>query len=313
MGRKVLFFSGLFLILALPGLIFFFRSPVLIVSDAPFAGLYGPSRLRRRQVEASAALFRRVKPVFVADNAGADLVSFAVEEAGSRPYAVIFPYRYAEGGRRYAGQFPQAPVVILDTRREENPPVLGPPGETPVSGNLITLKTHRREDFFRAGLLAGCIFRAKKAGEDHAEGGILVFQEKSLSPADKNAFLEGLRKADIDRQPLFLNSPAEYGGVAEASCVILSGAAGEFLDRNLKIPQILFSWLDPALTPRETFVIFDDSPWALAPEAVRLAVRGEGHGKDTVSSDIIFPGGRIADKKLARDMKRALKVPLPEG
>jgi hypothetical protein len=313
MGRKLLFFSGLFLILALPGLIFLSRAPVLIVGDAPFVSLYGASRLRQRQLEASAALFRRVKPVLVADNAGPDLVAFAVEEAASRPYGVIFPYRYAEGGRRYAGQFPGVRVIILDTRREENfpspePPV--PPGETPDSGGPLTLKTRRQEDFFRAGLMAGRIFRA--GGQDTG-GGILVFLEKALSRADKDALLAGVQQSEAGRLPLFLNSPAEYGAVAEASCAILTGAAAEFLDRNLKIPHILFSWQDPDMASRETFIIFDDSPWALAPEAVRLAARRGGDGKKDISSDIIFPPGRIADKKLLRDLKRFARVPLPEG
>lgn len=308
-----MFFSGLFLILVLPGAIFFFRAPVLIVSDLPFIGLYGPSRLWHRRVENSIALFRRVKPVLVADNAGPDLVAFAVEEADARPFCVIFPYRYVDGGRRYAGQFPEVPVIILDTRPEGAPSLSGPPGESPDSGRLITLKTRRQEDFFRAGFMAGCFFRAGEAGETGAGGGILVFQEKSLSRADKDALMAGVRKSEVDRLPLFLNSPAEYGGLAEASCVILSGPAAEFLDRSLAIPQILFSWLDPAMTPWETLVIFDDSPWALAPEAVRLAVRGTGDRKDAISSDIIFPRGRIADKKLLKDLRRSLRVSLPEG
>jgi hypothetical protein len=311
MDRRVFFVMGLFFILAVPGLIFFLRAPVLVVGDASFAGLYGPARLRRRQFEASAALFRRVKPVLVADNAGPDLVVFAVEEAGSRPFCVIFPYRYADGGRRYAGQFPETPVVILDTRPED-PLVPGQPEAAPDSGRLTTLKTRRREDFFRAGLMAGCIFRAGKAGEEHSGGAILVFQERSLSQTDKNAVTAGLQMSGLDSQPLFLNTPAEYGGLAEASCVIVSGPAAEFLDRNLKIPQILFSWLDPAMSSQETFVIFDDSPWALAPEAVRQG-RAEGSGKGDISSDIIFPKGRIADKRLLKDLKRSLRVPLPEG
>jgi hypothetical protein len=298
-----MFFSGLFLVLALPGLIFLFRGPVLIVGDAPFAGLYGVSRLRQRQIEASAALFRRVKPVTVADNAGPDLVAFAVEEAGSRPYAVIFPYRYADGARRYAGQFPQVRVIILDTRREENFP---PPEDAADSGGPVTLKTRRREDFFRAGFMAGRISRA--GGQDAGE--ILVFLERALSRADKDAFLAGTQKSESGKLPLFLNSPAEYGGIGEASCAVLTGAAAEFLDRNLKIPLILFSWQDPAMTSRETFVIFDDSPWALAPKAIRLAA---GAGKGDISSDIIFPPGRIADKNLLRDLKRFARTPLPEA
>jgi hypothetical protein len=313
MGRKVLFFLGLFLILCLPGLIFLLRPPVLIVGDGPFVSLYGTSRLRQRQFEASASLFRQVKPVLVADTAGPDLVAFAVEEAYSRPFCVIFPYRYADGGRRYAEQFPEVRVIILDTRPAEISPPPEPPAEFPDAGVPVTLKTRRREDFFRAGLLAGRISRAGKADSPDTGGGILVFMERALSRTDKDALLAGTQKSEAAKLPLFLNAPAEYGGLAEASCAVLTGSAAEFLDRNLKIPLILFSWQDPAMTSRETFIIFDDSPWALAPEAVRLAVRGGEDRKSDISSDIIFPPGRIADKKLLRDLKRVARLPLPEG
>jgi hypothetical protein len=317
MNRRVLFVSGAFLALVLPGLVFLLRSPVLIVSDGPFMSLYGESRVRQRQRAAAIALFRRVKPVLVAESAGPDLVVFAVEAADPRPYGVIFPYRYADGGRRYGVRFPRVRTVILDHRSW--PAVAGgedagPPGERRAAGEPVVLRIRRRDDFYRAGLMAGLMARSSSLSAEHSGAGgpdsggeVLVFQERSLSPADKNALLTGLREQGAG-QSRFLNSPAEYDGLEGASCVILTGPAGEFLDRNLKIPVLLFSWLDPALSSRETLVIFDDSSWALAEAALRLAKRGEG---GEIPSRLVFPRGRIADKGLARELRRAGRAAHP--
>ncbi|MDR1100402.1 MAG: hypothetical protein LBL28_07985 [Treponema sp.] len=311
-----MFFSGLFCALVIPGLVFLVRSPVLVINDLPFVSLYGASRIKQRQIRASISLFRRVKPVMVAENAGTDIVVFAVEEADSRPHCVIFPARYADGGRRYAGQFPGIRVIILDSMPAETAAGQAPPEED--QGRLIMLRTRRLEDFYRAGLCAAIIARsemgrsAKNSPETGAAdpgGEILVFQEKSFSPMDKTAFSTGMQRQGNTTQPHYLNSPAEYAGIQDASCAVVNGSALDFLDRNLKIPIILFSWYNPALTSRETLLVFDDSPWALAAEAVKQADRDEGIGD--IPSDIVFPRGRIADKGLLRDLKRAAGGPVP--
>jgi hypothetical protein len=301
MGRKVFFLAGLFLILALPGLVFFLRSPVLIVTDTSFLSLYGSRRIREKQAAASIRLFRRVKPVIVAENAGTDVFVFAVEEADSRPYCVIFPSRYYEGALRYAGQFPLIPVLSLGA---------GPGGSHPETGRLVSAGIHREADLYRAGRCAGLI--VEKSAETW-EGGngenILVLPGHALSPADRRVLLAGLREQGIETAPRFLNSAAEAAGFQGISCVILAGPAAEYLEKNLKIPVILFSWLDPALTSRETVMIFDDSPWALAVPAVKLAVRGEGGVN--IPSGTVFPRGRIADKELLRNVKKAARDVAP--
>jgi hypothetical protein len=252
-------------------------------------GLYGASRIRQRQTAASIALFRRVKPVIIAENAGPDLAVFAVEEADARPHAVIFPYRYAEGGRRYAGQFPRTQVIILDNGAGG--------GGSGGAGGPAHINTRRREDLYRAGLMAGLISQSRP-------GDILVFQESSLSPADKNAFSAGLRARGGEKPALFLNSAAEYAEFQTASCAVLAGGAPDFLDQDPEIPVILFSWLDPALTSREVLLVFDDSPWALAGAALRAARTGEAD----IPSNIVFPRRRIADKGLLRSLKQAARA-----
>jgi hypothetical protein len=86
--------------------------------------------------------------------------------------------------------------------------------------------------------------------------------------------------------------------------------ADNYLDNNPVIPTILFSWLDPGVTPREIKLIVDDSPWAQAAAAVKLLHPKEGaapvSGPVLVPSEILIPGGRIGDAGLKRDIQTAL-------
>jgi hypothetical protein len=305
MSRKVLFFTGLFFVLALPGLIFFLRSPVLIVTDTPFLGIYGTRRILEKRAGASIRLFRRVKPVIVAESAGADVFVFAVEEAASKPYCVIFPSRYHEEGRRYAEQFPEIPVISLGAKPGDVLP--GGPGR------LITVGIRREVDFYQAGRCAGIIAqRARETGGPGDTESVLVFPGQSLSAADRSSLAAGLRTRGIELVPRFLYSSAEIAEFQQGACAVLTGSAAEYLEQNLKIPVILFSWLDPALTPRETVMIFDDSPWALAVPAVKMAVRDDIRDIDAyIPSDTVFPRGRITDKELLRTLKEAALNVLP--
>jgi hypothetical protein len=56
-------------------------------------------------------------------------------------------------------------------------------------------------------------------------------------------------------------------------------------------------------------MIFDDSPWALAVPAVKLAVRGDMGAN--IPSDAVFLRGRIADKELLRNLKEAARHEAP--
>jgi hypothetical protein len=56
-------------------------------------------------------------------------------------------------------------------------------------------------------------------------------------------------------------------------------------------------------------MVFDDSPWALAVPAVKLALRGEPGVN--IPSEVVFPRGRIADKQLMRTVKKAARNVLP--
>jgi hypothetical protein len=128
-----------------------------------------------------------------------------------------------------------------------------------------------------------------------------VYQNREPA-AVREALREGLKREGYEKEPLFLNAGADPGDMQGVSCVILAGEAQPFLEKNLSVPVILFSWLDPALTPAEVKVIFDDSAWALA--AAALGRGGDGR----VVSRAIFPRGRTGGPALKR-LKEAAAVP----
>jgi hypothetical protein len=258
---------------ALAGL-FCLRSPVLVITDSSFNGLYGSKRTWFSVFESSVALGCRVIPVPVSESAAPDLVLLALEAASSSPRAVLFPYRYYESGRRYKEQFPGVPVLILGLRG----------GEVPAGEGLIPVYTDRATDFYRAGLCAALLARE---GESR---NILVFSDGTMAEGEREAFLEGLRAQGFVKNPLYPDLNSDYQTYQDVSCAVLTGPAARFLAENRGIPVILFSWLDPALTPGEIKVIFDDSPWAVAVRAVKAVEQGAEQG--FFPSRSLVPRGR---------------------
>jgi hypothetical protein len=293
--RKNFFFplvlAVLFLALALTAAAFFTRPPALVVSDLSFDALYGLRRGFQRQAEASLRLFRPVKKVLIAENAGPDAVIFALEEASSRPWAVLAPYRYAQGLRRYAEQHPGTPALILGGR------------ENIREGQLLSLAVDTRLDSYRAGRSAAFLTGGK-------EGEILVFQEERDFPVNREAFLAGLRAEDCPVNPLYLSGYTDYPGYDNVSCVVLGTVAQSFLGRNTGVPVILFSWLDPAFSPGNVKLVFDDSPWGMSVEAFRSVPEAR---EGPVPSDIFLLSGRIGQKELLKKIKTAITDGFKDG
>lgn len=292
-----------FIIMAIFCSVFFLRSPALVVSDAPFIALYGTWRTRWQQILASVALFRPVKPVIVADGVGADVLVFAVEQASSRPYCVLFPHRYREAALRYHEEFPQIPVALIKGRAAEAyfPDSNEGPG-------LFEFETDRETDLYRAGVCAGII---SNAGEDALQPEenrplqsiIVVFTDSQMPMNERELIARGVQEQNPQQEVVFLNSISMMPEAEDVSCVIIEGSGLGYLEKNLKIPVILFTWLDPSLTAREVFAIFDDSPWALAVPAVKMVVKEQIEGK--ISSKLLFFSARIADNGVFRQLKNS--------
>jgi hypothetical protein len=292
--------GGLALLFALPAVLFFLRSPVLILTDGPFDALYGVSRARKVRAAVSLRLFRPVKPVRAAETAGSDAILLMLEAASSRPYCVLFPWRYEEGARRYADEFPSVPVFVLGTGE-------GSAGGAGAAGQerpaLRYVETDTETDFYRAGRCAAIL-----AGT--ARRRILVFQRGPAPRGRREAFVRGLRDEGNDSEPRYPDIADSVSVYQDVSVAVLAAKPGNFLEQNLPVPAILFSWLDPALSPREMKVVFDDSPWAMAVRAVKMAKTEERVLR--IPSAVRIPPDRIADGETLRRLKEAIRAPFPE-
>jgi hypothetical protein len=294
--RKGYILLGMGILLAgFLGVGFWFRAPVLFVMDAPFNALYGPRRTKIKRLETSIRMLRQLKPVIIGDNTGPDMVSFAVEEAHASPYGVLFPYRYYEGAERYVAQFPQVPVFILGARNRD-----------PKVAGAIFVGTDAMLDLYRAGLCAGIIagHEAQENGDESAlQGEVLFFQSEGISTEYREAFSMGLREQGFTKEPQYLNINQDYADIYNISCVVIQGQVSSFLERNLEIPVILFSWVDPYLTSRAVKLVFDDSPWAVVRKMVAMIPKRQG---EAVPSEWVIPGHRILDKEVSGRLKKAL-------
>jgi len=233
--------------------VFYLRSPVIVVTDNSFIQLYGTARLSFRVIRSSLEFFRRVIPVTVYESAGNDLVALAVESVSRSPRAVLFPDRYLEGARLYKEKKPEAPVIVMTGREYV------PTDETA----LVFAGTDIVTDLYRAGLSAGLLAGDKKT---------LFLYEKNPENEQREAFLEGVKIQGSDGEPIFLPITLDYSSYPEVGCVVVFGSATKFLENTPQIPVILFSWVDPALTPRAVKLVFDDSPWALVVDTLRTTL-----------------------------------------
>jgi hypothetical protein len=262
--------------------IFFSRSPILMVSDPFFDALYGRWKTLEKQAVLSFRFFRPVKPVSMGENAEQDMVPFGVEAASARPYCVLFPFRYDEGARRYVRLHPEVPSAVVGGRL--------PP--SPEEAGLRFFGTDTVLDMYRAGLCAAVFVRS--------EGEVFVFPDPYVSGADRDAFLEGLRAGGYTKEPLYMSAYTDLSSRTGVS-VVMTGTPPSFLEGGTRIPVILFSWMDPAVSSGDVKIVFDDSPWALASEAVKsLGQGGEGRA---LPSKISVLGRKIQEKALAREIE----------
>jgi hypothetical protein len=286
--RRILIPLG---ILGIAAGVFFFRSPALILSDVYFDALYGPQRALIRQVGLSIRLFRQVKKVLIAENTSAEATVFALEAKSRRPWAVLGHQRYSPGLEQYALLHPGVPVSIV---RDEAPPE-GKTGE----GAAELVYPDIRLNSWRMGRAAALL-----AGEN---GGVaLVFQDGNF-PVNREAFLAGLQEDGGDLDLVTLDSFSGYGSWDRVSCVVLGGLANAYLEQRDGIPGILYTWMDPALSPFRVKVVVDDSVWALALQCFSPLATG---GYRTVQAGFSIPWGR-GDAGLRKKLKKAILEQIP--
>jgi hypothetical protein len=274
--------------------VFFARSPVLIVTDYSFIELYGKSRIRYEAVYSSLVLFRQVKAVTVTDDAGDDIVQFAITDVSSRPFCVLFPLRFARVARNYREIYPHIPVVILEGRypADANPAGYAIGQDT---DDYFLFKTDISADFYRAGLAAAII-------DGEKDGRIVVFTENGIQSLAREACLRSLNDIGKPLHTSFFTTFAQFVENPSLSCVIMTGAASDYFDKQFKVPVIYFTWLNPELVSADVIVIFNDSPWVQTVPAVRMVAAGMTKGQ-IQSKTIVLKGNNI-DKNTLRKLRK---------
>jgi len=279
--------AGIVIAAALPLLVFHVRAPVLVVADYSFIGLYGESRMRGENFRSSLSLFRQVKTVAVADDSGGDIVQFAVAEISSRPFCVIFPYRFAEAARLYRRQNPLIKVVLLEGRLSDD--------VYNDFSDIFVYKTDLEADFYRVAAVTALI-------EGGKNGKIAVFVERQMQTACREAFLHVFNEKEKPSEALFFTSFSQYSEISDLSCVVLAGTGAEYLESFSGVPAVFFTWIDPLMVPDSVFLVVDDSPWGQVPQAVRMASAGLPTG--SISSKFLLKNDNIISAGVLRKIKK---------
>jgi hypothetical protein len=289
---------------------FLFRAPALLVEDLFFEAIYGPVRLRKKQVLVSLSLMRPLKIVRIDENAGDDIAVFTVESAAEKPYCVIFAARYYNTALRYNREHPEIPVGVFRGRS----PDTGNAG----AENFTVFGTDQELDLYRAGRLSALLASEEEIPPPEEKiPNILVFQDDNIPGDLRNVFKRGLEDEGSRSNPRYLADSSQYQSGMPCDAAVIYGGAQGFFDQEGEIPAILFSWIDPALTPLKVKAIFDDSPLALAAKLVPL-VTGAGGGKDDngapgeIPSEIYILSRKLIKRRLPEKMKRAAGAKLPE-
>jgi hypothetical protein len=97
------------------------------------------------------------------------------------------------------------------------------------------------------------------------------------------AFVRGLMEQHWLEEPLL---PPFSEQMPMPACVVLLGKEDPYLYEWPEASLLLFTWTDPALLPRRTMAVFDDSPWAQLGPALELFKKGESGG--FITSEIRF-------------------------
>ena len=288
--------AGIFIALAIGALVFYKRPPVLVVTDAPFLELYGKERIKRHMFTSSLALFRWVRPVVTADGASPDMLVAAISQVAGNPYCVLFPGYFAQAAERYHLEFPEIHAALLIGYTASS-------GLPQPDGVLCVYRTDLEADLYRAGLFAGALGLKKSSAE--AQRTCFLLQDRYIQAAEREVFSRGLKESDSDAVARFSSSALDMPALESVSCVVLTRSGSEYLDKNARIPLILFTWLDPYMLPAETAAVFDDSAWALVVPAARMAAGNQAEGK-IPSKPLVFPR-ETADNGIDRILKRLAK------
>lgn len=296
--KCLIILASFLLILAVPVLILLSRPPVLIVADQSFVSLYSPLRIKKEALASSLILFRLVKPVIIADDAGEDIILISTANISKHPFCVIFPIRFAKAAKLYRGQNPEIPVIILEGRSPADAKPASSAIET--AADFFCYKTDVAADYYCAGVAAAVI-------DEEKNGAVVVFMDHEIQKQAREAFLKALQDREKTIKPHFYTtfSQNQLNRLSDISCGVVAGNGVEFMENFPQVPVILFSWMDFSMIPANVVIVFNDSPMIQAVPAVRMAAAGIEKGQIPTKPLVLKENreGRELLRKLNKNLK----------
>lgn len=279
--------AALCLLLAAAGAVsaFLLRAQVLVVTDSSFEAVYGVRRAAYARTALSLRLFRPVRRVRVADSASSSAVALAAAAASDSDstLCVLFPPYFSEAAAAYAASRSEIPAVVAF-------PLFFDRAGASLGGALAVAPDPRVEGYRAGKSVAASLLEAARspgrAAGIAAEPRVLVRMGGDPLDPFVSGLAAGLLAGGIRSEPVLIDPEGAKPGVGGAGAFLVDAAPDvprPEVDPFADTPQIVFSWIDPALMPSSVVRVFDDSLYALAPAAARGARRG-GEAKAAVRS-----------------------------
>ena len=290
--------------------LFFFRAPIILVSDIYFSTLYGGAHEQVRRLQATFSILKQIRLVRVLQDTDNLSLSEAVERASSRPpEAVFFPYSYAEAAELYASTQKKAGNEMTKTivLADRNKPGLG-------EELCYYVRTDGDIDFFRAGHCAAILARERGGASalmPEMTRSIIFIYDADISVTDRKTFITGTEEDVPFTGRIDFASGYDNRNWNSAASVVIHGLAPAFLQSSIDIPSILFSWQDNInYLPSQVKIMVSDSPYYIIPVALRqLRKTDDPENKNlTVASKFTLIPSRIQEKTLIKELKKAASV-----
>jgi hypothetical protein len=291
--------------------LFFFRAPIILVSDIYFSALYGNAHEQVRRLQATFAILKQIRLVRVLQDTDNLSLTEAVMRASFRPpEAVFFPYSYSEAAELYASTQAKAGNTATKT-------VVFADRNKPGHGEELCyyVRTNSDVDFFRAGQCAAILARENGVSEPSPDvpRSIIFIYDSDISLTDRKTFIAGAEEDTLFTGRIDFASAYDNRNWNNAAAIIIHGLAPAFLQSSIDIPSVLFSWQDNInYLPSQVKVMVNDSPYYLIPTVLRqlrMTAQDDIENKNlTVAAKFTVISSRIKDKSLIKELKKAVSL-----
>jgi hypothetical protein len=319
--RLFLNYVSLFALIISVGLlsyVFFFRPPVILVSDIYSSALYGADWERMRLLSLSLKILRPVHIYRLMEETDSKTISENIIKANSKPHSVFFPGRFSDAAQFYGddikeqGNQTTKAVLCYDSSRELQ-----------AHENIIIAVNGPQIDYYRAGYSAALLAKDYVTKKEKTLAAATTASAAAASDPPSSVD-EGEIVFIYDTQPTSENSDAFIRGTAAAgftgttnfslgrdsllndrvSCFVIEGPPAGILGSTATQPMIILTWFYNKNYLRQNIKVqIDDSPYALIPKV--LKERPKTGSTISIPADFIILDSHIKDRALSASLRRA--------